>query len=754
MTRLSIDCETGGLDLYHGALPFFVTTCMEDGTQKFWEWSVDPLTRKPQIPEEDVDEIRRLVYGLSTCENQKGGAGRQNGKIQEAVAGCSVFKNLSLTTGVTASKNLTKDAGRSIRGNQHGITGPTLIGQNWKFDATALCQIGIDPWPWERTHDTLMAAHLLASNQPHDLTALSIQYLGQDIEPLETALKKTTEECRRYCRSHLPEWRIAKKGHEEMPSAKEKVWKSDTWLPRALAQELALPDDHPWWMVLQEYANTDSATTLAVWLEMEIQLHRRGLWEVYLERLKVLPIAYRMERHGVTIHKPSLENKRREYRTELARCNNICVNVAQSLGYELDMPRGGNNDSLRVFCFGSKDEEGRFGRQDKGPLALPVIARTDTGNPCLDKTVIEEYLATLPTTSPQYLFIKNLANSRKLATALSYLDSYEKFWLPLMVEGTDGKYVAVPNWYLLHPNLNVTGTDTTRWSSQNPNSQNISKKEDFNLRECFGPAPGRIWLSMDYENLELKIPAYECGEQSMIELFERPNDPPYYGSKHLLVFDTLHPEKFAKHGKECKDVYASTWYQWVKNMNFAIAYGCQEAKADATAHVKGAFRKIKQLFHKQEALNQAQIKFAEKYGYVETMVERGLGLKKGYPLLCTRTEYGRILPTVPLSYHVQGTAVRCTERAMVRCQAQCDEWTREDPRGYYTEMNIHDELVFDLPADCDDLYDKAMTLKRLMEQSGDDIGVPLSVSVKYHPKNWGKSEKLPAPVPRPDIIVE
>ena len=53
------------------------------------------------------------------------------------------------------------------------------------------------------------------------------------------------------------------------------------------------------------------------------------------------------------------------------------------------------------------------------------------------------------------------------------------------------------NWRKLHTSLNMCGTDTLRWSSNNPNSQNISKKEGFNLRYAFGPAPGREWWSLD-----------------------------------------------------------------------------------------------------------------------------------------------------------------------------------------------------------------------------------------------------------------
>ena len=58
---LSLDTEVTGIDLFHGALPFFVSTCDDEGTQVFWEWDVDPLTRRPEIPEGDTREVRQLL---------------------------------------------------------------------------------------------------------------------------------------------------------------------------------------------------------------------------------------------------------------------------------------------------------------------------------------------------------------------------------------------------------------------------------------------------------------------------------------------------------------------------------------------------------------------------------------------------------------------------------------------------------------------------------------------------------------------
>lgn len=723
---ISIDTETTGTDHWHGARPFFVTITGTDDRgayTRFWEWRVDPLTRIPQVPEEDLTEIRGLILGVpidatveSTAEGQP----------------------------------------------------PFLVLQNAKFDVHALCTLIPDlfaHWPWERTHDTLIAGHLLASNQPHDLTSMALHYLGIDIEPLEVEMHKVVEECRRHVRRYFPKWRIAAKGLPEMPSAKEKCWKLDTWLPRALADRLGKGPDHSYYAVLREYANADSAVTPALWRVMEEELHRRDLWEIYTTRMKVVPIIARMERYGLTALPSRLKEMTSQYEGEQERLASLLVGIAKSppYRYDLRLPKSPMNQSLSEFLLGERY------------LDLPVIGRSaKTWNPVLDKTVLETYEGMLELKEPgskRTLFLKTLRKMRKLGTDLTYLHGYQKFSLP------HPEYPPDTDVCLLHPSLNPTGTDTLRMSSNNPNAQNIQKGDEsgssdsFSLRHCFGPAPDREWWSLDYENLELRIPGYESGEELLIELFEHPNDPPYFGSYHLAVCDLLHPGEFREHpGKAFKERYASTLYQWVKNGNFAFLYGAQRAKVDATMHVTGAYDKIRNRFSKMAALNDRMMRQAEHYGYVETIPDKTVNPSRGYPVLCTRTEFGKVLSTVPLNYHVQSTAMWCTLKAMLRCQEQLDRWNQEARSGtlgngegecgtvyvmkpvnylsgsssplYRMVLQVHDELVFDFPKGGKDNLPKVQVLQRLMEQSGDDIGVPLRVSVNYHPKNWGAKEKL------------
>lgn len=432
-----------------------------------------------------------------------------------------------------------------------------------------------------------------------------------------------------------------------------------------------------------------------------------------------------MEAHGVTASRRELVGLKSEYMLEADRAAQEMVKVAAEVGVkDFEPPSGGNSNALRELVF--------------DVLRLPPIKHSEkTGQPSLDKTTLEYWDLHLPDGSPGKRFVDALLEKRGRDTAISYLEGYERFWQPWRAPGPPR---PATGWFVLHPNMNPTGTDHLRWSHNNPNSANISKKEKFNLRKCFGPAPGREWWSLDYQNIELRIPAFEAQEEELMEIFLNPDRPPYFGSYHLVVFDTLHPQLFAQHGKDCKSLFESTWYQWVKNGNFAILYGCQEAKADATFRVRGGYQKIRGRFRRIAELNDRMIAYADKMGYVETIPDCDVDPDRGHPILTQRTENGRVMPTLPLNYHTSGTAMQCTNRAMIRCDNCLGTWRREGFDGWMV-LQVHDELVFDFPRGTgvepwQTNYWRAKELARLMALSGAAINVPTPVSIEWHSASW------------------
>src|SRR5260370_5177495 len=356
---------------------------------------------------------------------------------------------------------------------------------------------------------------------------------------------------------------------------------------------------------------------------------------IFAERMKLPRIALEMERNGVTINANTMEESAKRAREESEYLGNICKGIAESNKFDLNLPRSGVNDSLRNLLV--------------DVMKLPPIynKKSRTDNPTVNREAINEWLTTVEQGSREQVFLRSLLDKRKEDVSLQFMKAYDRFGVP---------FGAGSGWLRIHPHINPTGTDTLRWSHTNPNSGNIGKQEaecprcgsddddkvncfkcegtgriDYNLRKFFGPAPGREWWSMDPKNIKLLIPSYVSGEQQLITLFEKPNDPPFYGSQHLLNFSVIYPDIWQKElkvvgiekvGPFCKKKYAATWYQWVKNGDFAIQYQCGDKTADAAFHRKGAKAMLKSRFAKQDALNTLQVRKANRLGYIVTIPDK------------------------------------------------------------------------------------------------------------------------------------
>lgn len=719
---ISLDTETTGVDFWHSAIPYIVTSCdLETKQITTFEWFVNPLTRQPEVPDGDLDLVRQLIESADQ-----------------------------------------------------------LALHNAKFDCHAVKRLLPEmEWPWHKTVCTLIAAHLLGSNLPHNLTDTCVLYIGHDIQPLEDAVREETIKARKLAKKQFPTWWIAEEGDPRMPSVKgsskrdeDKPWKNDMWLPRCMARELKYKPDHPWWHVTRRYAEGDSEATCMLAPALLREIADRKLDKLFRERMRLLPIAAEMEDKGVSVSLTRLNELQRRYETDRAAAERECVAAAgtvpckkcptaaslfptvckncngRGLVPKMAEVPGGTSNLLKEVLFDD--------------LQIKPIGWTDTGEPKVTEESFTFWQSELPDDSRAFKFVKNLALHRKLTTFLNYLMGYRRFG------------IIDDEWLHLHMNLNPTGTSTLRWSSYNPNSQNISTKEDtdgHSLRHVFGPAPGREWFSLDAKNLELRIPAYEAGETEQITLFENPDQPPYYGSNHLLNFHTVYPDiweaeqrevGFELVGPHIKKKYDGSWYKRCKGGGFGLQYGGQDKTVDrafgrpgARAKVAGRFARI----HGPGGLNARCIAHADRHGWIETLPDKSVDPERGYPLLVTRTEYGSARPTVPLNYRTQGTACWWIGRAMVRVAeffTDLNRGLRFEGRawdgGYRIILQVHDELDIDCPSGARRKakppwsYNLPVVrqVKELMEMGGRDIGVPTPVDVGYHQHTWAEGEKISA----------
>ena len=330
--------------VHNGRLPL---DCDEEWNNTYWEWDVNPQTRKVSIPTRDLEEIVQ--------------------RIEEA---------------------------------------DEIVLQNSKFDATTLTLLQNWPieWPWEKTRDTLLAAHLLESNKRKDLNALALRYLDIDISQCEEELDEAVKEARSIAKGQ--DWRLAKVDLPEMPSAKEKIWKFDLWVPRAVAKRKLPGWKKEWLTVTSKYANSDSSVTLGIYQQQIKILEQRGLLPIYEMRLKLLPIIFEMERGGVVGSHKRMDELYAMYEEEAAKAGRICENIAENMGYCLQLPKAGSNNSLTDFVFNGLKLEPIYQNKKKKTKA-----------PDLDKRALESYKETLPPKSKGHLFISKLREKRQRDTA-------------------------------------------------------------------------------------------------------------------------------------------------------------------------------------------------------------------------------------------------------------------------------------------------------------------------------------------------
>lgn len=779
---LALDTETTGGDLWHGCKPFFVSVLDADGNLQHWEWDVNPLTR-------DI--------GFYTATNS-------GPKAQDSPYGEQSF--------VPTIPDLQREQLTKL------ITENDLLLHNTKFDVRALSTHGLPEPDWNTLHDTLIASHVLVSNESHKLKDLALQYLNIPDDD-EKALQDAVNEARRYGRQLG--WRIADEGDPYFPAWKANQnnpgWKLDFWLPRAVAKYFwstlpkepvpavgspqkkpsrssrpAKPKDpkqsahywrppgtnggddpgHPWWDVLKTYALRDVERTYGYWLMAKDALEDEGATHFYEERRQNLEAIYRMEDNGVTISKPRIKEMSKRVATDAAKAEKLAFKLAPSKIDNLD-----SSKQMQMVLFGD--------------FKLKPTKETKTGFSTDKDVMLRLYERSQ---GKAHDFIHNTILYRKNNKAGDYLDEYQTRSVPLHPMRVSGLPIPTDNrldlrgggiagddrqpvpgdldFILLHGSFNPTGTDTTRLSSSGPNLQNIGKQVDplfgdFNLRRIFGPTPGREWYSIDYNNIELRIFAYESGDVKLIEAYEQGF------AVHCIFAEILHPKEYAACRKECaaqvgdqgpatakllrkatenlfKSRYESTLYQWTKNGNFSLIYGAGQEKADTTYHVPGAYHIIRQKLPLIDEFLANKHHEARTYGYVRILPKNPIDKKPaGYKLYVSTRE-----PHKAVNYFVQGSAGWCMTLALNRIHRYLKELNESIARSnsrsidgvtnsptYKMIMTIHDEIVFDFP--CHPRNTEVISkVSRLMEQSGVDIGVPTPVDVELHKDNWAEGEKV------------
>ncbi|MCG7377197.1 DNA polymerase I [Paenibacillus sp. ACRSA] len=331
-------------------------------------------------------------------------------------------------------------------------------------------------------------------------------------------------------------------------------------------------------------------------------------------------------------------------------------------------------------------------------LGLPVVKKTKTGY-STDAEVLEKL-------APYHEVVQHILQYRQLAKLQStYVEGLLKEISP-----RDGK---------VHTYYRQTIAATGRLSSQFPNLQNIPirMEEGRKIRKVFVPSePGWTILAADYSQIELRVLAHISDDERLKEAFV--NDMDIHTKTASDVF-----------GVKAEEV-DSDMRRSAKAVNFGIVYGISDYGLSQNLNItrKEAAQFIDQYFEVFQGVRRYMddiVREARKDGYVKTLLERRRYLPE---INASNFNIRSFAERTAMNTPIQGTAADIIKLAMV----QMDEALRERNLNSRMLLQVHDELVFEVPAD--ELETMKELVPAVMEKAL-ELSVPLKAEVSYG-ENW------------------
>ena len=269
----------------------------------------------------------------------------------------------------------------------------------------------------------------------------------------------------------------------------------------------------------------------------------------------------------------------------------------------------------------------------------------------------------------------------------------------------------------IHTTYNQATTVTGRLSSSNPNLQNIPirTEEGNKIRNafCSQDKEHNIILSADYSQIELRLLAHVSGDEHLIEAFNSDIDV------HTLTASKVFGVKIDEVTKDMR--------RKAKAVNFGIVYGQSKyglAKAlnISNNQAQDFIDKYFESYPKIKQYMQDKIDFANKYGYVETILGRRRYLAA--ELGSSNYQMREFAQRAAINQPLQGTAADLIKQAMIKV----DEELNIRKLSAKMIMQVHDELVFELPRE---ELDKVKNLVQECMELGQPLKVPLLVDINY-----------------------
>ncbi|WP_010142277.1 DNA polymerase I [Oceanicola sp. S124] len=431
------------------------------------------------------------------------------------------------------------------------------------------------------------------------------------------------------------------------------------------------------------YAAEDADITLRLWQVLKPRLHLDRVTTVYetLER-PLSPVLAEMEMHGVQVD-----------RDTLSRMSNAFAQKMAQLESEIHELAG------ESFNVGSPKQLGEI-LFDK--LSLPGGKKGKTGAYATGADILED-LATEHELPARVLDWRQLSKLKS-----TYTDALQEHINP-----ETGR---------VHTSYVQTGANTGRMASTDPNLQNIPvrSEEGRRIREAFVAPEGKVLLSLDYSQIELRILAHVAGIDALKQAFHEGQD--IHAATASEMFGVPLDEMTPEVRRQAKAINFGVIYGI---SGFGLARNLRIPRAEAQGFIDRYFERFPGI---REYMDETT-EFAKENLYVQTL----FGRKIHTPEIAAKGPRAGFAKRAAINAPIQGTAADIIRRAMIRMP--------EAIAGLPAKMllQVHDELVFEVEAGAEDDVIKAA--RAVMEGAADPavkLDVPLVVDAGRG-ANWAEA---------------
>src|SRR5438270_4204655 len=434
-----------------------------------------------------------------------------------------------------------------------------------------------------------------------------------------------------------------------------------------------------------EYAGEDADIALRLWLRLKPRLASENVARVY-DRIDkpLVPVLAKMERRGIKVDRDYLAKLSREFAEETARLEERIYEAA-----------------CGPFQIGSPQQ---LGEVLYGRLGLKGGRKGKSGQYSTDVHELERLAAEGVECATLVLEWRQLTKLKS-----TYTDA-----LQAQINPETGR---------VHTSFSLTGAQTGRLSSNDPNLQNIPIRTEIGrkIRDAFVAEPGFKLLSADYSQIELRLAAHMADVPQLKEAFNAGADI------HAITAEELFGTVDRRTGGKAKTTNSALLFG-ISSWGLAGRLGV--SKDEGKTIIDRYFERFPGI----RAYIHSTLAAARERGYTRTLFGRRThflpNIRSSNPSIRGGAERAAI------NAPIQGTSADLIKRAMARMDGALSDAGLTDVKML---LQVHDELVFEVPDGREQAA--AEVIGRVMAHAAEPaltLDVPLDVEVGWGP-NWGEA---------------